>query len=1007
MDRESLLNWVSEHAFRERVPLKIEVAKYDVPLSFNEVINLDFEPISVGDSWGTLFQKAWFRLTIDDPSIALTENTVMLIDVGGEGLVVDSSGTSIIGLTNKNSSYGIPPDKPGKWIVPLNGQIHKTYYVDASCNDLFGYVQNGGIVSIAQIAEIQSQWFSTYFDLEVLCDWEKGVNQISNHQPSSVGVGYKRETASITTLLDHVHRLFVDKNQAAINEVKAILKEFYGRRSQMSSLKITSVGHGHLDIAWLWPIEEGRRKARRTFSTALALMDKYDDYIFGASQFQLFEWIQEDDPELFQRIQKRVNEGRFDLQGVFWVECDLNLPSLESLIRQIYYGGQFANKHFNRLIRFVWEPDVFGLTGALPQVLIKSGISVICSQKLSQNRINRFPYHSFVWEGIDGSSVLVHHFPEETYDSRMRADSALKLYNNYVEKDTVPHALMVFGVGDGGGGPSIEHLERYQRIRDIEGLPCIKMGRVEDFILEWSKYVHNMKTVKGELYFERHQGTYTTEALNKIGNESMERLLSYYEFFAALLWRLKGLPIDQVFLDSTWKEVLLYQFHDILPGSSIMRVYHHSRLRYQNLIEDTQFRVMSLAKHLMSMMKETWLIAINPIGYQKNDWVKHEGEWFLVNVPPYSYQVCTHADYLLRDVEDGVIDNGLLRVVINQQGSIESLFDHESGVEYIDAARSGPMWTIYHECAQEYPAWDFEDHYRDGRKAHPNLIARKTYRDGPSLNIELEFHYFTSSITQIITLLPNDRLVSMACEVDWKEINTTLKFSVPITIRSDHARCRLQYGYIDRPTHSQDMLAYAKDEICANLFVDVSNEQRGISLIAPQKYGYRVKDQSLELTVLRSQKKNGSELGMSEQADFKENHYGDLTKHCYTMGFMVHEGVDLQAVNRKAHHVKHPTLFIRNDKQGTDSLQTPFVLSTQQVSIYSVKPAHQHDGIILRLIEESNHDAEVALTAEVKYDSCWLCDLQENPIRQIDPNHITIKALEIVTLKLTSERDMK
>ena len=197
-------------------------------------------------------------------------------------------------------------------------------------------------------------------------------------------------------------------------------------------------------------------------------MDKYDDYIFGASQFQLFEWIQEDDPELFQRIQKRVNEGRFDLQGVFWVECDLNLPSLESLIRQIYYGGQFAKKHFNRQIRFVWEPDVFGLTGALPQVLIKSGISVICSQKLSQNRFNRFPYHSFVWEGIDGSSVLVHHFPEETYDSRMRADSALKLYNNYIEKDAVPHALMVFGVGDGGGGPSIEHLERYQRIRDIE-----------------------------------------------------------------------------------------------------------------------------------------------------------------------------------------------------------------------------------------------------------------------------------------------------------------------------------------------------------------------------------------------------------------------------------------------------------------------------------------------------------------------------------------------------------
>ena len=1000
MSRQSLLRWVADHVYKPIEQFKIEVAPYKGNVAFSDLSQQTFHPINIGQSWGTLFDRAWFRLSIKNPPSIHDKPLVLMVDVGGEGLVYDNLGNALMGLTNKQSSYGIPPDKPGKWIVHIPSTGPYEYYVDASCNDLFGFVQQGGLIQNAHLGMVDFVWHQLYYDLEVLCDWESGLGETGSHHPSTTNRRTSYSRRGISPLLDQIQSLVDLHKEAALNQIRVLLNEFYARPSNENSLYITATGHAHLDIAWMWPISEGRRKAQRTFATALTMMDRYPQYVFGASQYQLFDWIRQDDPGLFKKIQHQVAKGRFELQGCFWVECDLNLPSLESLIRQIHYGQEFIQTYFRQQVRYVWEPDVFGLSGALPQILIKSGVPVICSQKLSQNRINPFPYHSFKWEGIDGSTVLVHHFPEETYDSRMRAASVLKLVDQYKEKKSVPEALMVFGVGDGGGGPGEEHLERFNRIHNVKELPKIHMGRVDEFIHRWSTYESKMEIIKGELYFERHQGTYTTEVLNKIGNQTMERLLREFELLSSFLFYLTNQPIPQTYLDEVWKEVLLYQFHDILPGSSFMPVYHETRMRYQCLIADLSARVDTLFAQYIALTKTKGLIGFNPTGFLKKDWVCWNHQWYYAETPPLSYQTLPLKPFRSFPIQKNQLDNGIVRVLLDDAGTVTSIVDLATGFEYIDASRTTSMFTIYHERAQEYPAWDFADGYRAGRKGHPRVVSIRNHVDGPMQEIIITYAYQTSTWTLHIRLFEGSPLIKMVCEMDWHEVDTSVKLHWPITIRSDHATCHLQYGQIARPTHSRDSYAFAKDEIYAHQFVDISNSERGIALLSPQKYGFRVKDQSLEVTLLRTQKKYGSELGFIEDPNYPEHHFGDLVSHSFELGLLIHEGTDLLYVQTMAEHLQNPIKVIEQNKEGVEGFQNPFILSDDYVVIHAIKPAYDHQGLILRIVELSGTARTFSFMTKVNYKALWLCDMQEKKLQVVDSKNILIKGFEVLTLKL-------
>ncbi|HFO7535420.1 TPA: alpha-mannosidase, partial [Escherichia coli] len=358
------------------------------------------------------------------------------------------------------------------------------------------------------------------------------------------------------------------------------------KNNNPSEFRIMATGHAHLDIAWMWPLREGRRKAIRTFATALTNIEKYPDYIFGASQYQLFHWIKKDYPYFFEKLKKQIAAGRFELQGCFWVECDLNLVSGESLIRQIMHGTRFTLQNFSKKINYVWQPDVFGFPATLPQILKKSGINYIASQKLSQNKINKFNNYLFRWQGLDGSEILMHNFPEDTYDSRARARSLEYIEQNYNEKEICPYALMVYGVGDGGAGPGEEHIERLTRIRNIDGLPHVDFSRVDKFFTHADAFRESLPIISGELYFEAHQGCFTSESATKAHNRIMENKLHDAEFFITITNNMTSILRSE--FDEIWKAMLTLQFHDILPGSCISRVYHETEKEYLKLEAKTE-----------------------------------------------------------------------------------------------------------------------------------------------------------------------------------------------------------------------------------------------------------------------------------------------------------------------------------------------------------------------------------------------------------------------------------
>jgi alpha-mannosidase len=372
-------------------------------------------------------------------------------------------------------------------------------------------------------------------------------------------------------------------SEAEAGNARSVLAKELNKQGGASSLKISAIGHAHIDLAWLWPLRETRRKAARTFSTALMLLEKYPNYIFGASQPQLYAWVQQDYPALYEKVKKKIAEGRWEVQGAMWVEADTNIAGGEALVRQILYGKKYFQKEFNQDMRILWLPDVFGYSGALPQILRKSGIEYFMTTKLSWNIYNKFPHHTFLWSGIDGSEVLAHMPPEGTYNSAASPTSIHKAEAEYMDKGIADECLMLFGIGDGGGGPGEEHLERLERERNLEGLLPIKQEPSIQFFDRLALQRENYKKWHGELYLERHQGTYTTQAKSKRYNRKIEILLRELEFISVLaqLERNESYPDETI--ERLWKELLLYQFHDILPGSSIHRVYEESLHHYAKI----------------------------------------------------------------------------------------------------------------------------------------------------------------------------------------------------------------------------------------------------------------------------------------------------------------------------------------------------------------------------------------------------------------------------------------
>jgi len=978
------------------------------PVSFSNRKTGEMKELHIGDKWGDLFDCAWFNFTSDVPLEAKDKKIVLLIDVNGELCMFDSTGTPVRGLTSKASTFSRELGAPTKRVFHISKKMldmgSVDLWADAGCNDLFGVLQENGTVKEASIAICSNDIRNLYYDFEVLYDLMKVID------PKTAR--YSRIYNSLTKAGFILKTFSSDEIENAENILSPELRKSGGD----PSLNISAVGHAHLDLAWLWPIRETKRKGARTFSTALDLMDRYPDYIFGASQPQLFQWMKESYPSLYGKIKKRVKDGRLEVQGAMWVEADTNIPSGESLIRQLLYGKEFFRNEFGIEMNYLWEPDAFGYSAALPQILKKSAVDYFFTQKLSWNLINKYPHHSFKWKGIDGSEVLTHMLPEETYNGPASPSSVVKVERNYLDKGISDQCFMAFGIGDGGGGPGAEHLERLKRMKNMAGLCPVKQRTVADFLTIWEKDKDSFAIWDGELYLERHQGTFTTQCKSKWYNRRMEIRLRELEWKAVLSGLTVGTEYPVEPLERIWKEVLLYQFHDILPGSSIERVYKESLERYALMIKETEELISYYGSCIVNNIdtSETTkpYIFQNSLSWDREEWAKVENTWRKILVPAMGYVV-------IDNVSDGSVvsnqltaladklENELLVISFNNDGNIESIIDKEFRQEILLPTGMGNCVSIYEDKGD---AWDFSLNYREKKPDTFLLMSADVEIDGPKASITHFYRYQKSEMKQRIILTEGSRRIDFITWINWQEPAKMIKTSFPLAIKADYAVCEIQFGSIKRPTTSNTTWEMAKDEVPSQRWVDISGRHYGAALLNDSKYGYRVKDNTLELTMLRCVRYPGP-LVDKEDSSSSNSGYTDIGEHNFTYSLYPHPGDYVEGRVVQAGYELNIPLTVQFCSSKKGRLPTSFTymdVESPSVIIETVKKAERGSEIIVRLYETSGDPCSTSLQFNFPVKKALLVNLMEEAIGEIPVSEgnveLSFAPFEILTLRLSVVR---
>ena len=954
----------------------------------------------VDEIWGELWDCAWFNFKGIVSTEAANERVVLLIDINGEACIFDEEGCPIQGLTNINSEYDFSLGKPGKRVVDFlskakGGEI-VDLWADAGCNDLFGNCQDSGKIKEAHIAIFNEELKELYYDIEVLRELvEQLPEDSSRHQ-------------KILFSLVEAFKVMKNYDNSEIRKAREILALELNKKAGDESLRVSAIGHAHIDLAWLWPLRETIRKGARTFSTVLSNMEKYPDYVFGASQPQLYVWMKENYPKLYGKIKAKIAEGRWEAQGGMWVEADTNISSGEALVRQLLYGQKFFKEEFGKNMKVLWLPDVFGYSASLPQILKKAEIDYFMTIKLSWSEYNQFPHHTFLWEGIDGTQVLAHMPPEGTYNSSAAPRAIACAEKNFKDKGVSEECLLLFGIGDGGGGPGEEHLERLKREKNLNGLLPTKQEQSIDFFNRIEKDALKYKTWRGELYLEKHQGTYTTQARNKKYNRKMELSLRELEYASVLAWMKGEKEYPQSEIEIIWKEVLLYQFHDILPGSSIKRVYDESLERYRYLLKHAEDLTQAAYKSLLGenyknseaatdmLSKENNGVSIiNSLSWDRKEWLNINGDWAEVTVPAMSEKQLLITNIKENKfkvfIENNEINNELLKVTFNEDGSLKSLFDKEFSREVLSGP--GNIITVYEEVGGN--AWDFSPVCYEKPQEAFKLMSSKARLKGPKAIIKQIYEYNNSILEQEIILSSGSRRVDFITRVDWKESDKMLRTSFPVNIYTNEVTCDMQFGNIKRSNNDNTSWDMAKYEICAHKYVDLSENNYGVALLNDCKYGYRVKGNVLDLNLLRSTSFPGSEADQGVH-EFTYSLYPHWKNHI--------EGRVLQT----AYELNVPLKVISSNRIRLNGTKTSFMkIDNENVIIETVKKAEYGDDIIVRLYECSGGSVKTNIKFGFEVKDVQMVNLLEEAVESLKFNQgnmeLKFKPFEIHTLKITTK----
>ena len=809
-----------------------------------------FEPFRVPGVWGTTWGTTWFEVNGHIDMAAVKGRKVeLMVDLGwldhrgpgfqSEGLVYRADGNAIKSANPRN--HWIPlVYADGSSTVELDEHGDFTVYIEAAANP---FVEGPTPFSPTELGE----------EATGACDFPYTLSRmditIFNEDVFAYDMDLETVSSLIRELKDDDPRywqlakalqrslnIYDERDLETVPAARAALAGVLAEPAASSAINHIAIGHAHIDSAWLWPVRETRRKVARTVSNALALMDADPDFKYAMSSAQQYVWLEEDHPDIFKRMKQRIEEGRFIPVGGMWVEADGMLPAGESLIRQIAYGRKYFKEHLGVEPKGVWLPDSFGYTGAWPQIARRAGYEWFLTQKISWNDTTKFPHHSFMWEGIDGSRIFTHFPPADTYAAWCKVQELDYAEKNFQDKDLADRSLLLFGFGDGGGGPTrgmMEHLHRYE---NLEGVSKVSIEEPNDFFDKAHQQLAKnagpeMPVWKGELYLELHRGTLTSQQDMKRGcrqEESLLRTVEYLGAAATLADPNYDYPREE--LDRIWKTLMLNQFHDVLPGSSIAWVHREAREDYRRDLK----RLAEIAQDMCAVLRkanpQADLLAEARISQFRNDGSSWRAN--RINEPTGALSVLTQT------LDNGrvLLANGVLSVTIEADGTISSLFDEEHNHELVPAGTRLGRYELLKDEPAVWDAWEIE--------RESLLMANAVTGSIESVNTEngaAQVHVHTADgdtvITTTITLRPGSHTLDFHADIDWHERERFLKVDLPLGIVADQATYDCQYGLIRRPIVKNTASDEAKYESSTNRFAIIGDAGYAAAVINGSVYG--------------------------------------------------------------------------------------------------------------------------------------------------------------------------
>ena len=836
---------------------------------------------------------------------------------------------------------------------------------------------------------------------------------------------FDREDYNHITILKHLERAcniidFSDINSESFcksiqSSTEYLKEEFYKKECGSSNVTVNYVGHSHIDVAWLWTLDQTKEKVQRTFSTVLTLMEKYPEFVFMSSQPQLYEYLKQEEPQLYEKVKERVKQGRWEVEGAMWLEADCNLSSGESLIRQISHGKKFIRDEFGIESKILWLPDVFGYSAALPQILKKTGVEKFVTSKISWNESNQLPYDTFMWQGIDGTEIFSYFLTAQkntfdtsityacdfftTYNGDITPSMNLGTWKRYQQKEYSNETLVSFGYGDGGGGPSDEMLQTQRRLAyGLPGVPKTKMSFAGDFLnkLEESfeKNCQMMgRTPKwvGELYLEYHRGTYTSMAKNKKNNRESEFLLMETETLSVIdeLFTKACYPHNE--LEKGWKTVLLNQFHDIIPGSSIKEVYDESDRQYLALKQNIGAIKSDKLRQIADNVAEQGIVVYNPNSFTTSGYVKYNDDViYAENVPAFGWRVINEQKIENEiKINDKVIENGYYIIVFDDDMNIISLYDKTYKREVIAENGKGNELCVFEDYPKYFDNWEITNYYKQKRKTVNNVISVEKISGNGYGGFKIVRQYMNSTITQNVVVYDKSRRIDFENKIDWHEEHVLLKTVFPVSVHSNKANYEIQFGYVERPNHENTSWDAAKFEVCAHKWGDISEEGYGVSVLNNCKYGYSALGNEITLTLIKcgTYPNEEADKGMHEFT-YSLYPHGDDFKHGGTIN--------------EAYLLNRPMSALKAVGGGT--LPSTFSLvscENENIVIETIKQSEQKDGIIIRMYDAWNKKSDVMLNLGFSAKSIWMCDMLENKIKEIGSGesiNVNVSNFEIVTL---------